>query len=261
MPPKPDAKPPLILAGIPIQRLTTQEAMDAVLAASQTEFASVAWVYANCINIARDDPAYTAALQAHRYVFNDGAGIEMAAKLAGAPVRDNLVGTDWIPAFLTACTQRDDAPKRVFLLGSTPAVIADAVALLASRWPSLECVGHRDGYFDDPAPVLRQIAAGRPEVLIVAMGVPRQELFVHTHHEALRAAGVRVTLAGGAVLDYLTGHVARAPRMWRRLRLEWVWRLLREPRRLARRYIFGTARYLGWLAAVKLSGRLGRGLS
>ena len=261
MPPEADAKQPLVLAGIPIRRLTTAEAIDAVLAMPPGELTSVAWVYANCINIARDDSAYATALRAHTFVFNDGAGIEMAAKLAGASVRDNLVGTDWIPAFLTACAQRDQAPKRIFLLGSTAPVVADAAELVAARWPALECVGYRDGYFDDPEPVLRRIAADRPDVLIVAMGVPRQELFIDTHRAALRAAGVRVTLAGGAVLDYMTGHVARAPGLWRRLRLEWVWRLLREPRRLFRRYIFGTLRYLGWLAAAKLSGRLGRGLS
>lgn len=261
MPPEVDAKHPLILAGIPIRRLTTAEAIDAVLAMPQGEPTSVAWVYANCINIARDNPDYATALRAHAFVFNDGAGIELAAKLAGAPVRDNLVGTDWIPAFLTACAQRDDAPKRVFLLGSTAPVVADAAELIASRWPALECVGYLDGYFDDPTPVLRQIHSSRPELLVVAMGVPRQELFVHTHREALRAAGVRVTLAGGAVLDYMTGHVARAPKGWRRLRLEWVWRLLREPRRLFRRYVFGTLRYLAWLATAKLSGRLRQGLS
>lgn len=256
-----DDLPPLVLAGVPIRRLTTPEAIDAVFAASREGPATVAWVYANCINIARDDRDYASALRKHSFVFNDGAGIELAARLAGRPVRDNLVGTDWIPAFLTACAERPEAPKRVFLLGSADAVVSDAAALLARRWPQLTCVGFANGYFTDADPVLAEIAAARPDIVVVAMGVPRQEKFVIGHREALAAAGVRITLAGGAVLDYMTGHVPRAPRVWRRLRLEWVWRLLREPRRLFGRYVFGTLRYLGWLAGVAARGKLRRGVS
>lgn len=258
MPSPADPVPPLRLAGVDVRRLTSSEAIDHVLAAAADGWAGVAWIYAHCVNVALDDPRYAADLRAHTFVFNDGAGVELAARLAGRPVRDNLVGTDWIPAFLGACAARTDGPRRVFLLGSTGAVSAAAGRLIAERWPSLTVVGTRDGYFEDPAAALTAIAEARPEILVVAMGVPRQERFVIEHAEALRAAGVRITLCGGAILDFMTGTVPRAPGLWRRLRLEWVWRLLREPRRLWRRYILGTARFLlrtGWQAA---TGRLRR---
>lgn len=253
-----DPVPPLRLAGVDIRRLTSSEAIDHVLAAAADGWASVAWMYAHCVNLALDNPRYADDLRAHSFVFNDGVGIELAARLAGRPVRDNLVGTDWIPLFLGACAARASAPRRVFLLGSTAAVGTTAGRLIADRWPSLTVVGTHDGYFEDPAAALKAIAEARPEILIVAMGVPGQERFVIEHAGALRAAGVRVTLCGGAILDFMTGVVPRAPELWRRLRLEWVWRLLQEPRRLWRRYILGTARFLlrtGWQAA---TGRLRR---
>lgn len=255
---------PLRLADLDIRRGLPAATRDEVLAEADRRPVRVAWVYANCINMARRDPAYHAALQNIEFLFNDGAGIEIAAKLAGRPVPANLVGTDWIPALLDELGHRatdagqspNEPPRRVFLLGSTEPVLERCRILFAERWPGLTLVGTHHGFFDDPGPALAAIQEAGPQILIVAMGVPRQEHWLQTHWGSLQASGVRVALAGGAVLDFMTGSVPRASRIWRRLRIEWLYRLLHEPRRLWRRYLLGNLVFLGNLATDLLRGRL-----
>lgn len=246
---------PLKFAAVAIDRYAYQEALDAVVARSAREPVRVFFVYANCVNIAQTHREYRNALAAAEFVLNDGAGIELAGHVLGQPVVENLCGTDWIPDLLS----RLDATgkHRLFLLGATPDVVEAAATWAAQRWPRLTLVGRHHGYFDDPAPVLAAIAATAPTVLVVAMGVPRQELFLHRHWPELTAAGVRIGIAGGAVLDFMTGNVPRAPSWLRRARLEWAYRLALEPARLWRRYLLGNLKFLALLLRARLRGESG----
>jgi exopolysaccharide biosynthesis WecB/TagA/CpsF family protein len=240
-----NSRAPLALAGVHVPRYGWDESLSTVVSTARERPARVYWVYANCVNIAHTDPAYRAALDAAEFVLNDGAGIEFAGRMLGTPMLANLCGTDWIPALLTKLAAAADPEcRRVYLLGARPQVVAAARSEFKKRWPQLTVVGISDGYSRDAADVLAEIRATRPHILLVAMGVPRQELWIHDHWNELTTAGLRLAVAGGAILDFLTGAVPRAPLWIRRLRLEWLFRLIREPRRLWRRYLLGNVTFL-----------------
>lgn len=229
---------PLVLAGVAIERLGWDESLDKAIKLSAEQPTRVAWIYANCVNLLRRDAGYKKALQQFELRLNDGAGVEIAGRLLDKPVRANLCGTDWIPAMLDRLNDSADKP-RVFLLGATPKHSEQAAQAFQRRWPNLTLAGAHAGYFNDAAPVVQAIRAAQPSVLIVGLGVPRQEVFLADHWPQLTVAGVRLALAGGAIIDHFAGAVRRAPTWLRQLRLEWLFRLVTEPRRLWRRYLIG----------------------
>ena len=170
-------------------------------------------------------------------IANDGVGLEIAARLIhhrGVP--DNLNGTDFILPLLAA------APTPVFLLGGRPGVAERAAARLAAAH-GVTVAGACDGYggMANNAALVAAINASGARILVAALGNPLQERWILDHREALAP---RLLIGGGAVLDFLAGDVPRAPAWIRRLRLEWLYRLSREPRRLARRYTVDILRFL-----------------
>ncbi|MBX9740878.1 MAG: WecB/TagA/CpsF family glycosyltransferase [Beijerinckiaceae bacterium] len=161
-------------------------------------------------------------------ILNDGLALDLAAKfLHGRKFPDNLVGTDFVPLLLS----RLPAGTRVYLLGAKPGVAEKAAAALQAQSAVTIC-GARHGYGVDEA-VLTEIAAARPDVLIVAMGNPLQEKWIAAH---AAETGATLALGVGALLDNLAQEVRRAPVWVRNLRSEWLFRLSQEPRRLMRRY-------------------------
>lgn len=165
-------------------------------------------------------------------VVNDGIGMDLAALLVHRRrFAENLNGTDFVP-YLCA---RSPRPLRFFLLGSAPGVAERAGRHLAESLGQ-EIVGSCDGYREFAAAgegLVARINALRPDIVLVAFGNPRQEAWILDHRETLTAP---VLFGVGALLDFLSGNVERAPGWVRRWRMEWIYRLAREPRRLARRY-------------------------
>lgn len=208
---------------------------------------SVAFCNANTMLQAMDSRKYARAMSRF-LVLNDGVGVNLCARLLdGRSFTDNLNGTDFTPALLA------ETPRslRIFLLGAKPGVADEAAARIAADHPRHTVVGTRHGYFSDaeiPA-VLAEINAAKPDLVMVALGNPRQELFVARHGASLDAP---VIVMVGALLDFLAGRVVRAPAIVRSLRIEWLFRLAQEPRRLARRYTVDVARFLGTLLWLKL---------
>ena len=225
------------ILGCRIRVLGRDQALDTILSAVATKSSlRVAFVNAHLATIAARDPDVAHALSGF-CLLNDGVGIDLASRLLhGARFPANLNGTDFTPALL------DAAPDslRVYLLGATAEVIAAAASAFADRWPRHAVVGFRDGFFapDEEPALAAAIRAGEPEVILVGMGCPRQELWLARHDVA------PVGLAVGAFFDFQAGRVARAPPWMRRARLEWVFRLGLEPGRLWRRYLPGTAAFL-----------------
>ncbi len=196
-----------------------------------------------------DDPAFAEALEDF-LVLPDGVGVDMAAKLLyGAPFPANLNGTDFVPAFLQACTR----PLTVALLGAKRVNAEAASRKLRQLTPQHRFVVIHDGYFSpaEEPEVVGRIAALRPDILLVAMGVPRQELWIARNIDQRHCT---LPVAVGALLDFLSESVPRAPAWMRRLRLEWVFRLMIEPGRLWRRYILGNPLFLWRIMRQKLSG-------
>ncbi len=168
------------------------------------------------------------------HIVPDGLGIDLASKaLRGRPFRENLNGTDFVPRFLA--TRR--RPLSIYLLGGTGEVVertAETFAALAQ----IRVAGRRDGYsfHEREEGTIAEINAARPDVLLVALGNPLQEQWILDRMDRIDAS---VFLGVGALFDFVSGHKARAPILVRRLRLEWIYRLALEPRRLLARYTVG----------------------
>ncbi|NDV86147.1 WecB/TagA/CpsF family glycosyltransferase [Aurantimonas aggregata] len=237
--PLPQAMPVRMIAGVAVADVTAGAviaALGASLAAGQTT--RLAFLNAHCVNLVRRDPRYRHAL-AQFQVLPDGIGVDIAGRiLHGAPFRENLNGTDFVPRLLAGLGD----PLRVALVGGAPGVAEAAAARLAASIPAHVYIPVVDGYFgEDRAPVLAKLTAVRADIVLVAMGVPAQELFIADHLDARHG---RLFVGVGALFDFLAGDVARAPRAVRALRLEWLWRLALEPGRLWRRYILGNPLFL-----------------
>jgi len=231
--------------GLVIDQFPLLESLEAVQKRSETEPVKVFWVNAHSINVSEENPKFKEALQEATFLFNDGAGIEIAAFLLNSPSKTNLNGTDWIPAFLDSLTI-NNTNATLFLLGADQTVIKKAAEACKKNWSKLNLVGFHHGYFKDPETVLQEIESTRPSILLVGMGVPLQELFIVDHWERIKKAGVRIAIAGGAVFDFMSGTKPRAPLWLRKLRLEWLFRLSVEPSRLTKRYLIGNPKFL-WL--------------
>ena len=249
-PPLP-AAPTLEILGVPVAELGWHEAI-ALLAGriAHGEYTPVGFLNAHNANVACSHPDFAAALSRF-FVLPDGVGVDIAASwLHGRKFPANLNGTDFVPALITSIKR----PLTVALLGATQENAGGAAEELALRAPRHRYVVIHDGFFakeEEPA-ILARIAAVKPDILLVAMGVPRQELWIARN---LSGAYCTMPVAVGALLDFLSGSVPRAPLWIRRLRLEWVFRLWIEPGRLWRRYIVGNPLFLMRVARQKLAGR------
>jgi N-acetylglucosaminyldiphosphoundecaprenol N-acetyl-beta-D-mannosaminyltransferase len=186
--------------------------------------------------------------------FCDGAGIQLAARFLGSRIVERITYGDWFDS-LAAYAQ----VKKIsfYFLGGQPGVAADASRRISARFPGLLITGVHHGYFDkkqqgsENAAVIAAINRCRPDILLVAFGMPLQEEWLAQNWEQIDA---HVALTGGAVFDYLSGRMRRAPAWLRRCGCEWLGRLLIEPRRLWKRYLIGNPLFLARL----LRQRLGR---
>ncbi len=183
----------------------------------------------------------------------DGQPVVWASRLLGAPLPEKVSGSDLVPALLERAAQKR---YRVYLLGGAPGVAEEAGTLLRSRGVEVVGVdGSRVALSPKPGeddPIVDRIAAARPDLVLVALGNPKQELFIHRCQERLGAA---VCLAVGGALDFITGRVPRAPRWMQFSGLEWLYRLAKEPRRLARRYLVNDPGFVLVLARTLLVPR------
>lgn len=179
-------------------------------------------------------------------VLADGFPVLLAARLLRRPIPERVAGSDLVPALLAAAaleflaSGENAKPLRVFLLGAGPGVADRAATDIHHRYPGVNVVGTYSpplGFEKDERInqfILDRIAAVKPDLLIVGLGAPKQELWVHAHRKQIAAP---VALCVGATIDFLAGEKPRAPVWMRQAGLEWLHRLLSEPRRLAKRYL------------------------
>jgi alpha-1,3-mannosyltransferase len=212
----------------------------------------IAFLNAHLANVCARSAALRADLRDF-LVLNDGVGLDIACRvLHGARFEENLNGTDFVTAFL----DRSALDHRIFLLGARDDVVTSAAARLARRWPRHTVVGVHHGFLQeaDEAVLARAIAAARPTLVLVGMGNPRQEQWIAEHVPQLCPCAMAI----GAWFDFFSGAMPRAPLWMRRARIEWLYRLWREPRRLARRYVLGNAAFLGRLALARVRQGMAR---
>ncbi len=185
----------------------------------------------------QEHAALRAAYAHASLVLADGMPVIAAARLLGLPIPERVAGSDLVPELFERAA--DHGGLRVFLLGAAPGVATRAATYIEHRWPSVEVVDTYSpplGFEHDAREnetILAKIARARPDVLIVGFGAPKQELWVDAHRDRIEAA---VTLCVGATIDFLAGEKRRAPMWMRKTGLEWLHRLLSEPKRLFGRY-------------------------
>jgi exopolysaccharide biosynthesis WecB/TagA/CpsF family protein len=223
--------------GLPVVDSTAQDTARTLLDGTARQ---VFFVNAHCLNIRAKDRQYADALGRADAILPDGIGVELASRMTGRRLTENLNGTDFVPLLLAMAAQQG---LSVFLLGGRPGTSQAAAAKLVTDIPGLRVAGTLDGYDDaqNETAAVAQINASGADILLVAMGVPMQELWLDRNRPQLKT---RLNLGVGALFDFLAGNVQRAPAAVRRARAEWAWRLAMEPRRLARRYLIGNVSFL-----------------
>lgn len=256
----------LWLLGVPLVRLRLGEVVDRIESALADHRSSsrsrsgskliVATPDTTAVMRAQRDPLLREAYRRAGLVTADGIGLVWASRLlgiglgVGGPLPERVTGIDLVLELCRRARERGRGYK-LFLLGGKPGVAEAAARRLAERFPGLRIAGCHHGYFadNDNDEVIREINAAEPEVLLVGLGVPRQELWMLENEEKLEAG---VLIGVGGSFDVLSGRLRRAPRLLQRAGLEWLWRLLRQPWRLPR--ALAIPRFLLWVLLLKLTG-------
>jgi N-acetylglucosaminyldiphosphoundecaprenol N-acetyl-beta-D-mannosaminyltransferase len=180
----------------------------------------------------------------------DGQSVVWASRLLRDPLPERVAGIDLMHALVELAERRG---YRVYFLGAKADVLERALERLRERHPRLVVAGARDGYFgaDEEAEVSAAIRASRPDIVFVAMSSPRKEYFLGAYGESL---GAPFVMGVGGSIDVVAGVTRRAPHAWQRLGLEWLFRLLQEPRRMFRRYAVTNARFAFLLGRALVTG-------
>jgi N-acetylglucosaminyldiphosphoundecaprenol N-acetyl-beta-D-mannosaminyltransferase len=238
--------------GLRIANITTQDAIDRIVARVQSRQSTpltVGFVNAHYANIASTDATYRNALAEAELLLGDGIGIRLAGSILRTPLRENVNGTDLFPRLCGALPRG----ARVFLLGAAPGVADQVGVWMEQHYPHLTVCGTRDGYSDadDIGGLASSIRATVPDVVLVAMGAPRQEVVISA---LARQLDVGVLMGVGGLFDFFSGRIPRAPSWMRELGLEWVYRLGQEPGRMWQRYVVGNFAFLIRVARQRLHG-------
>lgn len=236
-------RPRVHIAGIPFDNVDMAEAIERIDALIRAKKPAIV-VTPNVDHVirAQKDEAYAALVKAADLVLADGQPIVWTSRLAGAPLKERVAGSDLFPRL---CGFAAEKGYRVFFFGGDPGAAEAARDVLRRRFPTLRIVGtYYPSYgFEADAVENRRaldaIRAARPDILFVGLGSPKQERWIARH---MTEYGPTVSIGVGISFSFVAGHVKRAPRWMQRLGLEWVHRLCTEPRRLWRRYLVK-----GWL--------------
>lgn len=222
--------------GLPVDNCTMGQAIDCLLAVMNGgRSIRASFVNADCVNISCRNVEYRDAVAGADLVFADGSGMRMAGRKLGQPIADNVNGTDMFPLL---CKAMAAAGKSVYLLGAREG-IGDAVAQwIASNVPGLKVAGVQHGYFppEQESRVISAIRSSGADLLLVAFGAPRQDVWIARH---LSELGVKVAMGVGGLFDFYSGRIPRAPLWMRRLGIEWIYRFIQEPKRMWKRYLVG----------------------
>lgn len=231
----------LSILGVRISNFSQAEAIALVegLICERCETHAIYIVNAHTLNLAAEAPHYREVLNSATEVLADGTGTRWAARLQGVRLKANLVGTDLVPRLFEVTAFKG---YRYYLLGGTADTIERAAHTVSRNYPGWDLAGFHHGYLasKDTDEVIEEINAAHPDLLLVGMGNPLQECWIHTHQARLR---VPVCIGVGGLFNHWAGDLKRAPQWVRRQGFEWLQILLQQPCKW-RRYLLGNPMFL-----------------
>ena len=242
----PQVRQMLILLGIPIDNLTMDETIGRIeefvrIGRATGKTHQVATVNTDFLVKSLEDAALRDLLQHIDLCTADGMPLVWGSRLLGVPLKERVAGSDLVPLLAQRAAENGTT---LYFMGSGTGVAAQAAATLENRYPGLRVVGTSSPYWNpdkpfDPA-ILTEIKTLKPDILLVALGNPKQELWIKQYGAEV---GVPVAIGIGASLDFIVGVTKRAPVWMQNTGLEWVARLVQEPGRLWKRYLLGLTKF------------------
>lgn len=217
------------ILGVAVSACSRTQARDEVFAMiKEDKLHTVFTPNSEIIMLARQDAAFRDILNRADLCTADGIGVVYGAKILGTPIAERVAGFDLLTDVLEAADG-----VTVYLFGSKPGIAEKAQAEIERRFGGVRVVGTRNGYFDQSqeADILADIREKAPDILLVCLGAPKQEKWIWEHREEI---GAKVAMGLGGSLDVLAGEVKRAPEIFIKLGLEWLYRLCKEPKRIIR---------------------------
>ena len=219
------------ILGVTVNSLTMAQAVEAVQRfIAEKTVALVATANAEMLMRATQDEELKDILNQADLVVPDGAGTVWAAGHLGEPMPERVAGFDLAQELMAAAPARGD---RIYFFGSAPGVADKAKRKAEELYPGIQVVGVRNGFFSeaDEPQIIAEIKAARPDILLVALGVPKQEKWLKKHMQELQ---VPVSIGVGGTLDVMAGVMERAPLWMQKAKLEWLFRGLKQPSRAGR---------------------------
>lgn len=239
------------LFGLEFDNVTMNDAVrivrDAIAGVSKT---TVFFVNPDCLNKIFEDTDYYRVLQTNDYIFPDGIGINIACKMLGDPLVENVNGTDLLPFLCEMCQEEG---LSMYLLGAKPSVAEKMKDRLEEKYPGLRIAGAAHGFFDrerQSGDVIEEINSVKPDILLVAFGAPHQEKWLSMHKDEIDA---KVMMGVGGLFDFYAETIKRAPVWMREIGIEWVYRLIQEPGRMWKRYVIGNPLFIYRVLKWKMS--------
>ncbi|GGH76504.1 N-acetylglucosaminyldiphosphoundecaprenol N-acetyl-beta-D-mannosaminyltransferase [Pullulanibacillus pueri] len=175
------------------------------------------------------DPNYAQVLKHADYIIPDGIGVVMASKILKKPIESRLPGFDLMMHLLELATEKNYS---VYFLGAKEEVIVKAVKQAAIQFPKLKIAGYHHGYIDfNDTSIIEEIRSKSPDIVLVGLGFPQQEMWIQNNRHVMEKG---VFMGVGGSFDVLAGLVKRAPEIWQKLNLEWLYRLIKQPSRWRR---------------------------
>ena len=224
-----------------------REIADCVRLGRQSLFA---YVNVHAVNIARRDVRFRRILNNAWRAYCDGEGVRLGARILGHALPPRIVLTYWI---WDLCALFEKERMSLFLLGGRPGVVDRAAARLHARFPALRIAGSHHGFFAktglENEKILGMIEESSPDILFVCFGMPLQEYWIEANIGRLRT---RAILPGGSMIDYIAGVKHPTPAWMANHGMEWLYRFLKEPARLWRRYLIGNPSYLAAVLAARM---------
>jgi N-acetylglucosaminyldiphosphoundecaprenol N-acetyl-beta-D-mannosaminyltransferase len=215
--------------------------------------AHVFFTNVHSIHLARRDQDFMDLINSADLALPDGAGLKIAGRLFGTPIVENLNGTDLTPRFLKIA---ESEGLTVYLLGGLPEVVEACCRWISETYPDLRIVGCHHGHFspDEERSIIEEINTVQPQILLVALGSPRQEQWIARNSQHLKAG---VCMGVGGLFDFLSGSKSRAPQWMRRIGIEWIYRFVQDPKTKWDRVFIEIPTFLALIAAKQLiSGHL-----